>query len=117
MGILDGLIAAQGAIDVEAQADTLTLAAKDQLKLVSANLHVDFAAAKSITLAVAGGASLTIEGGNITFACPGTITVHAGMKTFAGPTQMSYPLPMMPKTICMDCLQKARQNGSRIALT
>ncbi|PPU85785.1 hypothetical protein XpopCFBP1817_19825, partial [Xanthomonas populi] len=28
-------------------------------------------------------ASVTIEGGNITVACPGTITVHASKKSFA----------------------------------
>ena len=91
------LIAAKGAVDVQAQSDTLTLAAQKALRLVSVSANVDLAAGKAITFKTAGGASLTIEGGNITFACPGTITVHAGKKSFAGPTQLSREMNAWPK--------------------
>jgi len=53
---------------------------------------VELAAGKTVHLATAGGASLTIEDGNIVIACPGTIKVHAGSKAFVGPTQLNYPL-------------------------
>ncbi len=43
---------------------------------------------------MAGGASVTIEGGNITVACPGTITVQASKKSFVGPAEKSYKLPV-----------------------
>jgi type VI secretion system secreted protein VgrG len=58
---------------------------------------VDWAAAKKISLSTAGGANITIEGGNITIQCPGKITVHAGQKSFAGPTQQNYPMPKLPR--------------------
>jgi uncharacterized protein (DUF2345 family) len=37
-------------------------------------------------VATAGGASVTIEGGNITFTAPCNIVVHAGKKSFTGPS-------------------------------
>jgi uncharacterized protein (DUF2345 family) len=76
--------------------------AKQDLKIVSANAHVDFAAAKKIHLAVKGGASITIDGG-ITVQCPGTITVHASKKSFSGPVRMSYALPLFEHPLKTPC--------------
>lgn len=96
------LYAGQGDVDVQAQSDQITLAAKELMRLISANSHVDVAAAKSIELCTEGGASLKIEGGNITFACPGKISIKAASKSFTGPTNMSYPLPPMPNSTMLD---------------
>jgi type VI secretion system secreted protein VgrG len=52
--------------------------ARDEVNVISANAHIDWAAAKKISLSTAGGANITIEGGNITVQCPGKIKVHAG---------------------------------------
>ena len=109
------LIAAQGAVDLQAQSDTLSVQARDQVDVVSANGHIDWAAAKSISLSTAGGANITIAGGNITVQCPGKITIHAGKKSFTGPEQISYPLPVMPRSICKECLLKAAMSGSPFA--
>jgi type VI secretion system secreted protein VgrG len=38
--------------------------------------------------------------------CPGKLTVHAASKTFEGPTQMNYQLPIMPRNVCIECLAK-----------
>ena len=109
------MIAAQGAIEIQAQADVMRVQARDEVNVMSANAHVDWAAAKSISLSTAGGANITIEGGNITVQCPGKITVHAGKKTFNGPTQLDFPLPSMPQSVCVECLIKARITGSPFA--
>lgn len=106
------LIAAKDAIDVQAQADVLKVQARDEVNVVSANAHVDWAAAKSIVLSTAEGANITIDGGNITVQCPGKLTIHAGKKTFTGPTSMPYPLPLMPQSVCVECLLKARAAGA-----
>lgn len=106
------LIAAKDAIDVQAQADVLKVQARDEVNVVSANAHVDWAAAKSIVLSTADGANITIEGGNIAVQCPGKITIHAAKKSFTGPTRMSYPLPLMPQAVCLECLLKARAAGA-----
>ncbi|TCS36678.1 uncharacterized protein (DUF2345 family), partial [Paucimonas lemoignei] len=92
------LYAGQGDVDVQAQSDQITLAAKELMRLIAANGHVDFAAAKSIELCTEGGASLKIEGGNITFACPGKISIKAASKSFTGPTSLSRDMPAWSKT-------------------
>jgi len=91
------LIAAKDDIDIQAQAGELKVQAKGQVDVVSANAHIDWAAAKRIRIANAAGASITIEGGNITTTAPGQITVHASQKVFEGPGNVSYPLPVLPK--------------------
>ncbi len=106
------LIAAKDAIDVQAQADVLRVQARDEVNIVSANAHVDWAAARSIVLSTADGANITIAGGNITVQCPGKITIHAGKKSFLGPATMPYALPLMPQSVCVECLLKARAAGA-----
>ncbi|QIK21563.1 type VI secretion system tip protein VgrG (plasmid) [Ralstonia solanacearum] len=101
------LTAGQDNLDVQAQHDALGLLSKDDLKLVSANLHVDFAAAKRIRLATAAGASITLEGGNIIVETPGRITYKAAQRSFAGPVNQSYPLPAFPQGVCVECVLRA----------
>ncbi len=100
------LIAAQGDTQIQAQSDNLQIAAKQQLSIQSETANIDWAAAKKITLATAGGASIVIEGGNITVMCPGTITVQASSKSFSGPQGVNYKLPFMPRNVCIECLAK-----------
>jgi uncharacterized protein (DUF2345 family) len=78
----------------------------------SANAHIDWASPKKISLSTACGANITIEGGNITVQCPGTIQVKAGSKQFLGPVGTPYGLPLMPKGVCVACLLKAAKAGS-----
>ncbi|MVW59668.1 type VI secretion system tip protein VgrG [Massilia sp. NEAU-DD11] len=91
------MIAAQDAVDVQAQAGTLDVQARDDVHVVSANAHVDWAAAKRISLSTADGANITIEGGNITVQCPGKIAVHAGRKSFAGGARSNFAMPHLPR--------------------
>lgn len=92
------LIAAQGEVNVQAQADQLSIQARDEVNVISANGSVDWAAAKSISLSTAGGANITINGGNITVQCPGKLLVHAGAKHFAGPATTQFMMPVLPNT-------------------
>lgn len=110
------LIAAKDAIDIQALRDTATIHARDEVNVISANGHIDWAAAKSISLSTAGGANITIEGGNITVQCPGKIVVHAGKKSFNGPAKLDYPLPHLPREVCIECLLKALKAGSALSL-
>ncbi|SOY41349.1 type VI secretion system Vgr family protein [Cupriavidus taiwanensis] len=107
--------AGQDDIDLQAQHDLLKLAAREDLVIVSANMNVDFASAKRIRLATAGGASITLEGGNITVECPGPITYKAAQRKFEGPVNTPYPLPVFPQHACLDCLLKAAAAGSHLA--
>ncbi|OFA04863.1 type VI secretion system Vgr family protein [Duganella sp. HH101] len=110
------LIAAKGAVDIQAQADILKVQARDDINMVSASAFVDWAAAKSITLSTAGGANITIDGGNITVQCPGKITIRAGTKNFAGPDKLGYALPPLPRSICKKCKRNAAKSGSPFSL-
>ncbi|AAW76752.1 DUF2345 domain-containing protein [Xanthomonas oryzae pv. oryzae] len=112
---LSSLVSGEGALDVQAQSDDVRVQSKEGLKLISANADVALAAGKTLHLAVAGGASVTIEGGNITVACPGTITVQASKKSFVGPVNLGYGLPLFPESVCVECMLKAAANGSPFA--
>ncbi|MEM5278485.1 contractile injection system protein, VgrG/Pvc8 family [Cupriavidus taiwanensis] len=92
------LTAGQDDTDIQAQHDLLRLAAREDLTIVSANMNVDFAAAKRIRIATAGGAAITIEGGNITFECPGPIIYKAAQRKFEGPVNTNRDLPLFPDT-------------------
>lgn len=109
------LIAARDNIDVQAQAGSMDVMARDTINVKSSNAHIDWAAAKKISLSTAGGANITIDGGNITVQCPGKIEIKAGKKSFIGPEQTSYPMPAMPRSICVSCLMKSL--GSAPAFT
>jgi type VI secretion system VgrG family protein len=93
------LIAGEGAIDYQAQANELKVQARDEVSVISANAHIDWAAAKSITLSTAGGANITITGGNITVQCPGKILVQAGRKKFSSPSSIGADMPVLPRGI------------------
>ena len=91
------LIAAKDDIDVQAQGDELKVQARDEVNVISANAHIDWAAAKKISLSTAGGANITIDGGNITVQCPGAIKIKAGRKSFTGPGNVPFTLPALPR--------------------
>ncbi|MES3021095.1 MAG: type VI secretion system tip protein TssI/VgrG [Pseudomonadota bacterium] len=93
------MIATKGSIEVQAQSDVLNIQARDEVTMSSANAHIDWAAAKRISLSTAGGANITIEGGNITVQCPGKLLIHAGKKSFAGPERQHFLLPVLPVSI------------------
>ncbi|MFY9809901.1 type VI secretion system Vgr family protein [Aquabacterium sp.] len=109
------MIAAQGPIDLQAQAGPAQVAAKQTLELKTASGVVNIAAAKKVVLAVSGGASITIEGGNFTAQCPGKITVKAGKKAMVGPGTMGWQMPTCPQSVCVACMLKAMKAGSPFA--
>jgi len=91
------MLAAKEAIDIQAQGDELRVQARDEVNVISANAHIDWAAAKRISLSTAGGANITIEGGDILVQCPGKVQVNAGRKSFAGPATIGSDLPKLPR--------------------
>jgi len=92
------MIAARDNIDMQAQAGAMNVMARDTINVKSSNAHIDWAAAKKISLSTAEGANITIDGGNITVQCPGKIEIKAGKKSFVGPSQEAYALPTLPKS-------------------
>ncbi|KWF68426.1 type VI secretion system Vgr family protein [Burkholderia pseudomultivorans] len=82
------VISGKDNLDLQAQHGSMALRAKDDLTVAATKSEVELAAGQALRLAVSGGASLLIEGGNVTFACPGNLTVHAADHQFAGPTDL-----------------------------
>ncbi len=109
------MIAGAGDIDVQSQAGTLQVAALNDLRIQSQSANIDWASAKKITLATAGGASIVIEGGNVTVMCPGTITVHAATKSLVGAKEQAFAMPALPQQICESCLLSAAAMASPFA--
>jgi type VI secretion system secreted protein VgrG len=91
------MIAGKGPIQMQAQADQAEVAAKNLVNIQTANAHIDWAAAKKITLTTSGGAQIVLSGEGITVQCPGKITVKAASKSFIGGAKEEYALPVLPK--------------------
>jgi len=89
------LVAAKGKFTASALTDGMDLFAQKQLRIASESEDVKVAAKSKITLN-SGGASLEIEGGNMTFHCPGAFTIKAGSFTFVGPNNVPTQLPILP---------------------
>ncbi|MGU7779702.1 type VI secretion system Vgr family protein [Burkholderia sp. PU8-34] len=111
-GVGMSVIAGKDGLTLQAQRDVLGLRARDDLKVASASADVEIAAKQAVHLAVSGGAHVTIEGGNVTFGCPGKFVVYAGQHAFVGPDQLDMPLPQFPeKAGGAECLPHAMQPG------
>lgn len=110
------LTAARDEIGLQAQADVLAVQARDDVTLISASAHIDWAAAQRVVLSTAGGASLTIDGGNISVQCPGKLTVHANKKSLTDPQQLDYPMPALPRSVCVECLKRALAGGAAFSM-
>ncbi|MGF6702401.1 type VI secretion system secreted protein VgrG [Paraburkholderia sp. MM5496-R1] len=91
------LTAAKGKFTAAALTDGMDLFAQKQLRVASESADVQVSARSKITLNC-GGASVVMEGGNITFHCPGAYTIKAGSFTFVGPDNVPAVLPVLPKS-------------------
>jgi uncharacterized protein (DUF2345 family) len=92
------MIAGQGPVQLQAQAGCAEIAAKNLVNVQSANAHIDWAAAKKITLTTSGGAQIVIEAAGITVQGPGKITVKAATRSFVGEARESYAMPRLPRS-------------------
>lgn len=91
------LTAAKGKFMASALTDGMDLFAQKQLRVASESADVQVSAKSKIALN-SGGASLEIEGGNMTFHCPGAFTIKAASFTFVGPDNVPTQLPVLPKS-------------------
>ncbi|WP_321948992.1 type VI secretion system tip protein VgrG [Paraburkholderia sp. J10-1] len=88
-------IFSKGKIELQAQGAAMDLFADQQLHVssASANVLVD---AKTKAMMASGGASMTIENGNVVFNCPGEFRIKAASFTFEGPGNAVVNLPQLP---------------------
>jgi type VI secretion system secreted protein VgrG len=93
----DGIkqIARAGKLDIQAQQDSIGIAADRDVKITASQGDIVIAAKKSITL-VCGGAYIKIADGKIEHGCAGEFTVKAGMHKWDGPARQEAELPFFP---------------------
>ncbi|MGF6573014.1 type VI secretion system secreted protein VgrG [Paraburkholderia sp. GAS333] len=99
------LFAAKGKVEIQAHADNIELSAQKTVKLLSATESIE-AAAKQEILLTSGGAYIRMRDGNIQIHAPGKIDIKGSQHSFSGPTNLPYPLPGLPQSICVECLLK-----------
>jgi type VI secretion system secreted protein VgrG len=74
-------IAGNGAVSLQAHTDQLEILADKEITVVSVNDCVEIKAKERIVLQ-AGQSAVTLDGGDISFACPGKFTVKGGQHSF-----------------------------------
>ncbi len=89
--------AGNGPVSLQAHTDALEVLADKDVVVTSVNDSIEIKARNKIVLQ-AGQSSVTLEGGNITFACPGTFSVKGASHAFAGGAAASPDLPALPDT-------------------
>lgn len=91
-------IAANGPVSLQAHTDQLEILADKEVVVMSVNDGIEIKASKKIVLQ-AGQSAVTLEGGDITFACPGTFSVKGGQHVFDGGANQATELPHLPEGV------------------
>ncbi|MBE1160307.1 type VI secretion system Vgr family protein [Dyella acidiphila] len=89
------VIANHGPVSIEAHTDAMQILADQSVTVTSTTDTIEVLAKDKIVLQ-AGQSTVTLEGGNITFACPGNFTVKSGTHQWVGPQNESPALPPLP---------------------
>jgi type VI secretion system secreted protein VgrG len=88
-------IAGNGPVSLQAHTGQLEILADGAITVISVNDSIEIKAKEKIVLQ-AGQSSVTLEGGNITFACPGKFTVKGGMHLLDKGASKAAELPHLP---------------------
>jgi len=88
-------IAANGPVSLQAHTDQLEIVADKSVTVISVNDSIEIKANQKIVLQ-AGQSFITLEGGDITFACPGNFTVKGGKHVFDGGANEAASTPRLP---------------------
>jgi type VI secretion system secreted protein VgrG len=89
--------AGNGPLSLQSHTDQLEILADKAITVISVNAAIEIKAKEKIVIQ-AGQSAITLEGGNITFACPGNFTVKGGKHTFDGGASESSVLGGLPDT-------------------
>jgi len=88
-------IAANGPVSLRAHTDELQILADQDVTVISVNDEIRIDANKKIEL-IAGQTTIVLDGGNVTFACPGLFQVKGGGHAFLSAGSASAALPALP---------------------
>jgi type VI secretion system secreted protein VgrG len=88
-------IAGNGPVSLQAHTDALEILADKEITVMSVNDCIEIKARQKIVLQ-AGQSAITLEGGDITFACPGKFSVKGGKHLWDSPARESATLLRLP---------------------
>ena len=88
-------IAANGPVSLQAHTDRLEILADKEVVVISVNDCIEIKAKEKIVLQ-AGQSAVTLAGGDITFACPGTFSVKGGQHLFDKGSNQNVTLEKLP---------------------
>lgn len=88
-------IAANGPVSLQAHTDQLEILADQAVTIISVNDSIEIKAKDKIVLQ-AGQSAVTLEGQNITFACPGKFSVKGGKHLFDAGARMEASVTRLP---------------------
>jgi type VI secretion system secreted protein VgrG len=88
-------IAGNGPVSLQAHTDQLEILADKEITVISVNDCIEIKAKEKIVLQ-AGQSAITLEGGDITFACPGKFSVKGGKHLFDQGMNKTAELPHLP---------------------
>ncbi|WP_288410525.1 DUF2345 domain-containing protein, partial [uncultured Herbaspirillum sp.] len=91
------VFAGNGPVSLQAHTDALEILADQQVSVTSVNDSIEIKARHKIVVQ-AGQSCVTLEDGNITFACPGTFSVKGAAHAFPGGASVSPDLIALPDT-------------------
>lgn len=99
------LHAASGNVSSQSQSGSTHIAADKAVSISSTAAGISACSPTRIVL-TAGGAGITISGGNITLAAPGNITLKAGMKNFTGGSSANASVSLKKAGVLKGCAQR-----------
>lgn len=105
------LFAAKGKVEIQAQSGDIDIIAEKVLRLLSATDRIEIFAKKEIIIG-ADGSAIRINGAGITDMTSGQRISHNADFSMPGPKTMPYPLPVLPKEVCLECLKKRAKQRS-----
>lgn len=91
-------VAANGQVSLQAHTGTLELLADQSVTITATDERIEVLAKEKIVLQ-AGQSAITLEGSNITFACPGTFSVKASRSPMTDGAKQEAALPALPEEI------------------
>lgn len=110
------LHAASGNVNSQSQSGSTHITADKAVSVSSTAAGINASSPTKIVL-TAGGAGITISGGNITLAAPGNITLKAGMKNFTGPGGASASVALKKPSALKGCakrMEEAAASGAAV---
>jgi type VI secretion system secreted protein VgrG len=89
-------IAGNGPVSLQAHTDQLEILADGAITVISVNDSIEIKAKEKIVLQT-GQSSITLDGANIAFACPGKFTVKGGQHLFDGGANHAAEFNQLPR--------------------